>query len=417
MRNSSILKNSVTLISGTAIGQGVFILFQLLIRRMYSVEEFGAYAVYMSFAGVIILLSTLRYELSIVLPKEERKAGSIVIGGIIISLLINSFVFIIILIFKDSICSILSFPEEYSYWLYFLPLSTLLYSVYQLFNYWLTRQTAYKSISINKVTRRFFEGSTQSILGHISYSTGLIIGDIIGGIANVLSGIYQISKRGFTVKNISFLKIKSSLKRYRNFPKHQLFPVVINHIGIIIPIVLINKFFSSDDAGFFDLSKQILSVPLALVTASLSQVLLKDFSIRIKERKTLLQRNLRTAFVLLLIILPVNLVLFLFGKELFGFVFSSIWETSGYYAAILVPAFSFKFIVNPLDSNFIALEKLKVFAFWQIGHFLLLLSLFYFKDYSIEFFLIYYVVIEFVAYSIKFLMIVKLCRDYDKTIN
>ncbi len=413
---NSILKNVATLVSGTAIAQLILIGFQLILRRLYSPEVFGAFAVYMSIAGILIILSTLRYEFAVVLPEEERKANSIVVGGITISLIINILALLIILLFKDWIIKVFVFPEKYSFWLYFIPLSTFLFSSYQMLNFWLTRKGAFKSIATNKVFRRSFEGIIQSGFGLLSSNIGLILGDILGSFANIISGIYQAKKNGFSIKVISTKKIKSSLKRYRGFPKYQALPAILNTTSILLPVFLINKYFSPETVGFFDLSRQILAVPIAFITASLSQVLLKDYSDKVKKGNPLMRGVLKTSLLLTLGMIPFVVAIVFWGQELFSFVFSSTWKQSGIYSAILVPAFAIQFIVSPLSISFTVLEKLKTLAIWQILYFGSILSLILFKDLSIEKFLLLYTIINLSAYLIYYFLILSICKKYDNSL-
>lgn len=413
---NSILKNVATLVSGTAIAQLILIGFQLILRRLYEPEVFGAFAVYMSITGILIILSTLRYELAVVLPEEERKANSIVVGGIAISLTINTIILIAIIIFKNNIADILGFPTKFSFWLYFVPLSTFLFSSYQMLNYWLTRKGAFVSIATNKVFRRGFEGLTQSGFGALSANVGLVIGDIIGSMANIFSGIYQIKKNGYTIKTLSLKKIKSSLKRFIGFPKYQALPAILNTTSMLLPVFMINEYFSTSTVGYFDLSRQILAVPIAFITASLSQVLLKDFSDRLRKKNPLTKSVLKTSLLLTLGIIPFVIAIVFWGKELFSFFFSDTWEQSGIYSAILVPAFAIQFIVSPLSISFTVLEKLKTLAIWQILYFVAILSLRYFKDLSIENFLLLYTIINLSAYLIYYILIISICRKYDKSL-
>lgn len=413
---SFVLKSVFTLISGTAIAQIILIIFQLILRRIYPAEVFGTYAIYASILSVLAILSTGRYHFTVVLPKPERMANSLVAGGIIISLLFNIFILLIIVLFKDLLVSKLDFPKEYSFWLYFLPLSTFLFSVYMMFNYWLTRKAAFKSISINKVYRRIFEGFTQTGLGTLGINAGLLFGELVGNLANVVSGLFQAKKNGFTVKNITRKKISFSLKRYVEFPKYQTIPALLNSISLMLPIIILNKFYNTEIVGYFDLSKQMLSVPIALVTASMSQVLLKSYVDKVQNKKTLTSNILKTVAYLSLLMIPVLILLMFFGKQLFGFVFSSDWSVSGKFAAILAPAFAIKFIITPLNSVFIATEKVKLFAFWQVYHFLLILLLFFLRDMGVETFLIIYCVVDSVAYLTAFIIIIFICKKHDKNI-
>lgn len=48
--------------------------------------------------------------------------------------------------------------------------------------------------------------------------------------------------------------------------------------SFLIPTILINKFYSAEYAGYYDLSKMVLSIPLALIAGSVANVLLQRFS-------------------------------------------------------------------------------------------------------------------------------------------
>ena len=412
--NNRILKNVTLLVSGTAVAQVILMLFQLVLRRLYSPEVFGAFSVYMSIVGILVILSTMRYELAVVLPKDDRKASGLVAGGILISLLINLLVLIVTIIFKTYIIKWLDFPEKYGYWLYFVPLSTFLFSTYQFFNYWLTRNSAFKAISINKVFRRLSEGIVQSGFGVLKSASGLFVGDIIGNTTNIASGLYQAKRKGFTFRNLSWRKIKASLKRYSSFPKYQTIPAVLNTASMLLPVFFINKFYSSDTAGYFDLSRQMLIVPISFITASLSQVLLKELSDKVKSNAKLSPSILKTAMYLTIGILPFMIVIMIWGEWIFSFFFSDIWSLSGKYSAILAPAFAVQFIVSPLSISFTVLEKLKVLAVWQICYFGAVLSLIWIKFLPITHFLAIYTGINILAYSIYFILIINCTRKYDK---
>ena len=415
--NNRILKNVTLLVSGTAIAQIILMLFQLVLRRLYSPEVFGAFSVYMSIVGILVILSTMRYELAVVLPKEDRKASGLVAGGILISLAINILVLIVTIIFKTYIIKWLDFPEEYGYWLYFVPLSTFLFSTYQFFNYWLTRNSAFKAISINKVSRRLSEGIVQTIFGAIKSASGLFTGDIVGNAANITAGFYQAKRKGFTFRNLSFRKIHASLRRYSSFPKYQTIPAVLNTASMLLPVFFINKFYSSETAGYFDLSRQMLIVPISFITASLSQVLLKELSDKVKSNARLTPSILKTAMYLSIGILPFLIVIMIWGEGLFSFFFSETWRVSGNYSAILAPAFAVQFIVSPLSISFTVLEKLKVLAAWQICYFGAVISLLCLTNLPITYFLAIYTGINIVAYTIYFLLIINCTRKYDKRIG
>ena len=74
---STALKNAFILSAGTIVGQAIPILLQPLLRRLFSIEEFGTYAIYTSVFGVIVVLSSLRYEMAIMQPKHDNEAANV----------------------------------------------------------------------------------------------------------------------------------------------------------------------------------------------------------------------------------------------------------------------------------------------------------------------------------------------------
>jgi len=83
---SQVLKNVFILSAGTIIGQAIPICLQPLLRRLFTVEEFGSYAIYTSVFGVIMVLSSLRYEMAIIQPKHDNEAANVLSLSLIIIL-------------------------------------------------------------------------------------------------------------------------------------------------------------------------------------------------------------------------------------------------------------------------------------------------------------------------------------------
>jgi len=141
----NIVKNTLTLSTGTLIASSIPILLQPLLRRLFSPEDFGAFAVYLSITGILVVVSTFRYELAVVLPKEDQESWYVISLSVLIAFLFNLMIFLVIFFGHSAIIKVLNFPEEYSIWFYFVPLSALLFSSFNVFNYWLIRKKAFRS--------------------------------------------------------------------------------------------------------------------------------------------------------------------------------------------------------------------------------------------------------------------------------
>ncbi|HSG68320.1 MAG TPA: oligosaccharide flippase family protein, partial [Bacteroidales bacterium] len=209
---NELLRNILALMGGTSLAQIIPIALQPLLRRLYDPEVFGVYSLYLSYIAIVVVISSLRYELSIVIQKDDKKAMNLVSLAMLISFILNTILLIFGLIFLDSLAAYLKFPEEKASWLLLVPVSAWLLSSYQVMNYWLLRKKAFLAISGNKIARRSFEGAVQSGFGINNYAPGMMLGDIIGNVVNVLAGVYQSIRKGFSIKWISLSAMKEVAK-------------------------------------------------------------------------------------------------------------------------------------------------------------------------------------------------------------
>lgn len=397
-KGSQLFKDIFVLVSGTALAQIIPILLQPVLRRFFTPEEFGAYAVYLSITGILVVLASLRYEYAIVLPGKDKQAANLVLLAVFINILFSLLLMIFILVFNRPILAVIKLPHEYSLFLYLVPAGVFLFSLYQSLNYWLIRKKRFFNVSLNKFVRRGTEGTGQIAFMISQKPAGLVLGDIMGHIANVISGTVQLLRSGFKMTYISLTKIKYVSKKYNEYPRFNLLPGFMSACSYLLPAIFINKFYSTVYTGYFDLSKLMLSIPLALVATSISNVLLQRISENYRRKESILN-DLYSVFRLVLIIALIEIVIIrIWGIELFSFFFGSEWEFSGEISRWLVWSFAFNFLVASFTSIFISLKRIKLMSAWQLFYFLAILSLVFFRQTEFEVFLKTYVLIEVSCY-------------------
>jgi O-antigen/teichoic acid export membrane protein len=413
--NNPIVKNLSILVSGTVVAQLIVIVFQLLLRRVYTPQEFGAFAVYMSLMGIFATIASLRYEQAILLPKTDPKGFAVLVLSFFIALL-TFLIFLLFTIFlKKPIGILINLDSVYYHWLYFLPVSILIFSVAQALNLFLIRQKKFGFSASNKGLRRFIEGSTQVSFGFAGKSFGLIMGDFIGQLLTSLNILRKLKLRN--TYSINKTEIRDAAKKYKSFPINNGIPSLMNAISLLLPILIINRKFTAEVTGYFDLARMVLIIPLSLVTASLSQVLLQRFTEKRNANQSIKKDALGSFVSLSLIALLFGLIIQFFGKELFGLVFGEIWETSGLYASILVWAFAIKFVVSPFNMVFTAFERIGLLSVWQVFYFILIVLLIVLPFQSIESFLYTYLAIELVGYLLVGFMDMALVYTYEQAIK
>jgi len=417
LKNSEFLWNTSILVSGTAVAQLIPILLQPILRRYYSPDIFGAYSVYLSLVGILAIVSSFKYELAIILPRNDKEASNIFFLTIMINVAFNILLVIIILIWKTNILLFFNLADKFAYYLYFVPLGIFFYSFYQSLNNLLIRKKGFFSISVNKFVRRGFEGCAQVFFKFLKNSHGIIYGDIIGHVANIISGIFQTKKRALSLKHFSPGKIKYVAVKYSEFPKFNMVPSFMSACSFLLPAILLNKFFSSEMTGFFDLSKLLLSIPLALISTSISNVLLQSLSEKYRDKKSL-KKDLLLIFSIVSLIAVVEIIIIsFFGIGLFKLIFGETWGFSGRISQILVWSYALNFFVASFSAIFISMNKIKLLSIWQALYFISITSLILFKNSAFLNFLKIYVCIEIICYLIIITFMCFVVFDYESKIR
>lgn len=420
MRNlgkSELFKNTSILVSGTFLAQLIPILLQPVLRRFYTPDTYGAYSVYLSLIGILVIVSSFKYELAIILPKKDKESANVFLLTVLLSLVFNVVIFISILIWKNQISNFVNLKNDYSNYLYIVPLGTFLFSLYQNANYWLIRKKRYLAISQNKIIRRGTEGIGQVTFKFLGSTSGLILGDIAGHMANVISVNLQIIKSGLNREMFSLNKLRYVFFKYDEYPKYNLIPALLSSCSVLLPTIIINKHYSNEITGFYDLSKLVLSIPFALIATSIGNVLLQRVSDKFKINKSI-KRDIIQVFLFVFIVSLVEIVvIYLFGMQIFKIAFGNSWSYSGKISQILVWVYTLTFIFGSLSTIFISLKKIKILSVWQLMHFCAILSLFLITKAKFEEFLSFFVKIEIASYLVILFIIFIVVNNYEKSIS
>jgi len=343
---SEFSRNVLTLMTGTTIAQAIPIAISPILTRIYTPEDFGVFALYMSIASMVAVVATGRYELAIMLPKKDEDAIQLVILSILIAVCISLITFLIVFILNKEITNMLGNPKI-SNWLYFVPLTVLLTGIYQSLNYWNNRNKEYKNLAISRVADTS-TNATVNLLGIFFKigASGLILGSIIGKIVGIFS--LQRSRNMTTPVLYRKLKMIALARKYKKFPLINSLHTFINILKNNLVTIYISIKYTSSILGFYYFVLRIMQLPSSILGGSLAQVFYKQASVIYNNKKDIqIQVKHLIGTLALLAIIPA-IILFFYSEELFVFVFGEDWITSGKYAKAIIPYIFFHFIASPL---------------------------------------------------------------------
>ena len=360
--------------TGTTIAQAIPIAISPILTRIYTPEDFGLFALYISVASLLSVIATGRYELAIMLPRKEDEARHLLFLSLLISFIISLTALLFITLFNQQITMLLGAPEV-SNWLYLIPLSVLLTGIYQSLNYWSNRNKAYHRLAKNRVVQ-----SSTTAFGNLSLgfsgmgSGGLISSSILGqGVATLFlsrSISKEVSPFFSKIKKIRLLAL---LRRYKKFPLFNLPNALIDGVRLSGINILIANLFTVAMLGQFSFAWKMLQLPISLLGKSLSQV----FFQKIADTPRGALHHLVQKFLIrsVFLALPLFLGIYFFATDIFTFVFGKDWKVSGEIASILAPWLYFNFLSAPLSNVLIVLNRQEVILMVSIVYMLIPLLL------------------------------------------
>ena len=417
LKNNEFWSNVVTLSSGTAVAQIIGLLITPVLTRIYTPEEFGAYGFYFSLLMIMSVIICLRYEMAIILPKDDAERINIIALCCLIALSITLISCFVIVVWGDKISSFIN-KKGFEIQLYWLPLSVLLVGVFQCVNFWANKKKKYTQLSISRICRSVaFSGFGVIFEFSIFKKSGLILADIASQfitLVYLLSRVWSEVKANFS--KIHWTKIVDVSKRYKNFPKYHVTSGLLEKASGNSPIILLAFLFTSVEAGLFAFAMKIISAPVALIATAIGDVFREKASVSYAEHGHCRNIFLDTLTKLIVIATPSFIIGFIAIYYFFVPIFGSEWADAGKYSQIMCVMFFFQFIASPLSSMFVIAEKQYVD---MVIHAFLLVSLvtsfwvgkFFFNDAVIT--IAFYTIV----YSIKYIIEFVLAYQYSKGIK
>jgi O-antigen/teichoic acid export membrane protein len=389
--NSDFAKSVTTLVSGTVLSQLIVFALSPIISRLYSPEESANFSIYARIILFVSTIATARFESALALPKRNEHAFSLyrlIVQLVIISFFISILVSIIYVFFglKKS-------DESFIYLM--IPFGFAPLCMMNIGNGWAMRLGQFKEISRVRMLNSLSMNVSNVFFGWLGLGyKGLILGYIIGV---SLPGAwftrkYHLLKLKY--KDFTIRKRKSVIgKKYIEFPKVNLPHALMDITRELLIVYFILLFFDKNVLGSYDFSFKMLKLPLTVIGGAIGQVYFQKIASKKNNGESLNEITIQTMRNLFFISIVPFTILYLWGEELFSYVFGAEWSLAGKYSEIMAPWLMMNLVVSPVSQLPVVIGKIKSF-FWVglIGSILLvaLLTVPYFnKSLSFDLILMY----------------------------
>ena len=349
--HTGVLRQVLTLLSGTILAQVIAFVAQIGIARLYTDTDLGYLGIFTSAATLGAAIAGARFDLSIVLPApgDEASARSLVRLSSRCVLATSA------LVTLTAACAWPWVSARYGSalagWMLAVGVSVLFLAQGQVCSYWLTRHRRFQAIGSSSVVRSLGIAALQLACGFVAGGgLGPAIGATIAG-QGLAVAYLSWRARDARERQDTDPTLREVASRYRKMALVGVPNVVVDAVRTsAIPLLIAT--YSVASLGQFNMAWLALQAPVALIAGALSQVYLPRLSDTPPGEMT--RVVVRVGRIALACSIPVFALLAWVSPALFPLVFGARWEAAGYFARSLAPWLALTVATSPLSNVFVA---------------------------------------------------------------
>lgn len=321
--------------------------------RLYGPEEFGALAVFAAAYAITVGLFTLKYDLSIILPRDNDKAADLTVLTLSISLILS----LILLALLSASYFGLDLPTHWYFFL--LPLSTILGAAYTCAQQWAARASDYRRFARSQVINSLVNVGISVLL---ATATANLFGSlVVGFVVGLAAGLIYLSIEFLRAYDMLWRSTTSRLSRlaatayeFKRFPMYVLPTSLLATLGVNAPPFLFQSMFSLQDVGHYAIANRFLMVPSAMIGGAVAEAFRAEFVDRHKRGIKGSDFFRSTLIKLVLVALPLFGGFFLAAPSLFSLLLGEAYRDTGVLSRYLCIGVFAQFISLPFHYVFVA---------------------------------------------------------------
>ena len=344
--------------------QVVVLLMTPVLTRMLGPASFGGLALFSSVYAVLAGVLTMKYEQSILLPKDDETANALTALTVQLSIGLS----VIVMAGMTLAWAVGRLPV---YWLC-LPLCTALAAVYASIQQWGARLRDYRAYSSSLVL-----GSV--VNSGLSLAYALVFGDspgdlIIGfscglvasvgfALARQRNGLRYVCKLG----RAQLSRFVVLARQYREFPLHVLPTSLAVGAASYGPPLVLGAAYSLSTTGYYAIASKFVLLPSVLLGAAISEAFRAEFMARMRDQRALAGFARSLLVKISFAAIPTCLLMAFLAPWAFGLVFGTKYAYSGVLVRYVVLGALGMLIAQPFQCVFIGLRRSGVGLVMQLS--------------------------------------------------
>ena len=366
MKKSSILKETGTLLGGNVLAQVIALAAYFILMRIFSPDDYGLYNIFYSYIEVLIILSTLKYELAVVVADDDREANDL--AGL--TLRINTLVSLLLLTIVLVLWLTGMLPGNFAQlgWMVLLiPPMVFFCGTSRVYGALFNRMHRYRSIAVNETVNAGTGALLKIALGLLGMlQAGMPVGTVAGrAIANIT---YRVKLRQLG-RTPSFHGDRTAafsvMRKHRNFPFFVASKDFINSLSYNLPFLWLALYFDRAEVGLFALALTFTFRPANLLNTAIEKVYYARTAEGVRQGEPVGRMISRMLLVVNAIALPVCILAWFAAEPVFSFCFGGRWAGCGVYVRALLPWIFLSLSATPLTfiSNVFSTQRIEFYFY------------------------------------------------------
>jgi lipopolysaccharide exporter len=366
---SAYARNVLKLFYGTSLKNLLTFLALPVLTRLYSPKDIGLFQLLLSVSMTFSIVSTLKYEMAIVLPRYRREAEHLValtLLSLVATTIVTSALFAVLgarmlRLFKAG---------DLAPYGQLVVASIFATGLLQGARYLQIREKQYGDLARNNILQAVVTqaGSIGAGVARPSF-LGLFGSYALGCLVPALVILYQARVHLYRLRR---RWLRPLAWKHRQFPLISTVSMFLQQLTLELPVFMFSGFYGAQIVGYYALAHRLLTTPMNLIQTSVGQVFFQEASDAYNQSPArLLRVYLVTIRRLALVGIGPLVLALIAAPPLVKLFLGAQWATSGTYIQIIVFGIYFGFINAPIGTTYSIIGRQEIILYLRIASIIL----------------------------------------------
>ena len=284
---------------------------------------------------MLIIFSTCKYELAIVVADDDREASAVARFALRLNALVSMLLLTMALVLWLSG----TLPGNFAQlgWMVLLiPPMVFFSGTSRVYSFLYNRFHRYAQMVLSDNVNAGAGALMKLLLGLLGFSaSGLPLGTVLGKAVSNLN--YRLRLRSLHLPVSTADDRGKAASRHRNYPRFVAPKDLVNTFSSNLPFLWAALYFDRAEVGLFGLALTFTLQPVNILSAAFERVLYARTAEAVRHRLPAMRTLSRFLLLLLAVAVPVSMLAWFLAEPLFVFCFGERWQGCGVFVQALLP--------------------------------------------------------------------------------